>query len=88
MIVLTIRKSKLSVKSMKSDADFVSFTSKGQVVIPNWLRKQFGIEEGTRALVQATSEGILLTPVTSAFVRKGRGILKNPATISGGAHGS
>lgn len=56
--------------------DSVSFTTKGQVVIPAWLRKQFHIEEGTRAVVQATEDGILLKPVTAALIKHGRGILK------------
>jgi AbrB family looped-hinge helix DNA binding protein len=56
--------------------DTVWFTTKGQVVIPLRLRKQFEIEEGTKAVVQATPEGILLKPVTAALIRRGRGILK------------
>jgi AbrB family looped-hinge helix DNA binding protein len=56
--------------------DSVWFTKKGQVVIPARLRKLFDIEDGTKAIVQATSEGILLKPVTAALIKKGRGILK------------
>jgi AbrB family looped-hinge helix DNA binding protein len=56
--------------------DAVWFTTKGQIVIPAWLRKQFQIEEGTKAVVQATSEGILLKPVTSVTIRRLRGMLK------------
>jgi AbrB family looped-hinge helix DNA binding protein len=56
--------------------DSVRFTTKGQVVIPAWLRKEFHIEEGTKAVVQATPEGILLKPVTAALIKRGRGILK------------
>ena len=56
--------------------DAVRFTTKGQVVIPAWLRKQFQIENGTKAVVQATPEGILLKPVTAALIKQGRGILK------------
>lgn len=56
--------------------DAVWFTTKGQVVIPAWLRRQFHIEDGTKAVVQATSEGILLQPVTAALIKRGRGILK------------
>jgi antitoxin PrlF len=52
------------------------FTTKGQIVIPLRLRKQFQIEDGTKAVVQATPEGILLKPVTAATIRKLRGILK------------
>ena len=56
--------------------DSVWFTTKGQVVIPAWLRKQFHIEDGTKAVVQATPEGILLKPVTSVTIQRLRGILK------------
>jgi len=62
--------------STTTKTDSVWFTTKGQVVIPVWLRKQFDIEDGTKAVVQATSEGILLKPVTAALIRRGRGILK------------
>ena len=62
--------------STTSKADSVWFTTKGQVVIPAWLRKQFHIEDGTKAVVQATPEGILLKPVTALLIRHGRGILK------------
>ncbi len=62
--------------SMTEKPDTVWFTTKGQVVIPLRLRKQFEIEDGTRAVVQATPEGILLKPVTAALIRRGRGILK------------
>ena len=65
--------------STVAKADSVWFTTKGQVVIPMWLRKQFHIEEGTKAMVQATPEGILLKPVTAALIRSGRGILKRKA---------
>ena len=56
--------------------DAVWFTTKGQVVIPAWLRKQFQIEDGTKAMVQATPDGILLKPVTSVTIRRLKGILK------------
>lgn len=56
--------------------DSVWFTTKGQVVIPMWLRKQFHIENGTKAMVQATPDGILLKPVTSVTIRRLKGILK------------
>jgi AbrB family looped-hinge helix DNA binding protein len=62
--------------SMISKTASVWFTTKGQVVIPAWLRKQFEIEDGTKAIVQATPEGILLKPVTAVTIRRLRGILK------------
>ena len=58
----------------KSDA--VKFMTRGQLVIPAWLRRQFHIEKGTRAIVTATPEGILLRPVTDATVDLGFGLLK------------
>jgi AbrB family looped-hinge helix DNA binding protein len=61
---------------MSEKAETVWFTTKGQVVIPLRLRKQFDIEDGTKAVVQATPEGILLKPVTAALIKRGRGILK------------
>jgi len=64
-------------KTLKTDS--VWFTTKGQVVIPAWLRKQFHIEDGTKAVVQATPEGILLKPVTAALIKQGRGIIKRKA---------
>ena len=60
----------------------VSFGAKGQVVIPRRLRREFEIEEGTRALVEATPEGIMLKPITAKFIHglrgswKGKGVLK------------
>jgi AbrB family looped-hinge helix DNA binding protein len=63
-------------KRMNTRTDSVWFTTKGQVVIPAWLRRQFDIGDGTRAIVQATPEGILLKPVTAVLIKQGRGILK------------
>lgn len=61
---------------MTEKSETVWFTTKGQVVIPLRLRKQFDIEDGTKAVVQATPDGILLKPVTAALIKRGRGILK------------
>ncbi|MBK9140336.1 MAG: AbrB/MazE/SpoVT family DNA-binding domain-containing protein [Verrucomicrobia bacterium] len=56
--------------------DTVWFSTKGQVVIPLRLRKLFHIQDGTRAIVTATDEGILLKPVTAATIERGFGLLK------------
>ena len=66
----------LQAMNMTEKADTVWFTTKGQVVIPSWLRKQFNIEDGTKAIVQATPEGILLKPVTRWAIERGFGMLK------------
>ena len=62
------------MKSVRSDT--VSFTVKGQLVIPQWLRKQFEIVDGTRAVVWSDGERILLRPLTSKFYKSIRGSLK------------
>ena len=62
--------------NMTQGANAVWFTTKGQVVIPLRLRKQFHIEDGTKAIVEATADGILLKPVTAVTIRRLRGILK------------
>lgn len=62
--------------TVETKAESVYFSVKGQVVIPRRLRKEFEIEEGTRAYVEATPEGILIKPVTAKFIRSLRGSLK------------
>lgn len=61
--------------------DTVYFSVKGQVVIPRRLRKEFEIEEGTRAYVQSTPQGILIKPVTTKFIRSLRGTLKDSGVM-------
>ena len=64
------------VMSDTTRAETVSFTVKGQIVIPRRIRREFEIENGTKAIVQATPEGILLKPITGAAIKRARGILK------------
>jgi AbrB family looped-hinge helix DNA binding protein len=59
-----------------ANSETVWFTTKGQIVIPRRIRKEFHIEEGTRAVVTATSDGILIRPVTRHAIDRLRGILK------------
>jgi AbrB family looped-hinge helix DNA binding protein len=67
--------------NVASKAESVYFSIKGQVVIPRRLRKEFEIEEGTRAYVEATPEGILIKPVTTKFIRSLRGSLKGKGVM-------
>ena len=67
--------------SEATKAESVYFSIKGQVVIPRRLRKEFEIEEGTRAYVQATPEGSLIKPVTGKFIRSLRGSLKGKGVM-------
>lgn len=62
--------------SLPTKTGAVWFTTKGQVVIPAWLRREFQIEDGTKAIVQSTPEGILLKPVTRHAINRLHGILK------------
>lgn len=56
--------------------DTVQFTTKGQVVIPAKFRREFEIEEGTKAAITVTPEGILLRPITRSYIKSLRGSLK------------
>ena len=67
--------------SLATKAESVYFSIKGQVVIPRRLRKEFEIEEGTRAYVESTPEGILIKPVTTKFIRSLRGSLKGKGVM-------
>jgi AbrB family looped-hinge helix DNA binding protein len=67
--------------SEPTKTETVYFSVKGQVVIPRRLRKEFEIEEGTRAYVQSTPEGILIKPVTTKFIRSLRGTLKGKGVM-------
>ncbi|MBI2516586.1 MAG: AbrB/MazE/SpoVT family DNA-binding domain-containing protein [Opitutae bacterium] len=64
-------------------SETVQFTTKGQVVIPAKFRKEFEIEEGTKASVTMTPEGILLRPITRSYIKslrgslRGRGVMKS-----------
>jgi AbrB family looped-hinge helix DNA binding protein len=67
--------------SVATKTETVYFSVKGQVVIPRRLRREFEIEEGTRAYVEATPEGILIKPVTAKFIRSLRGSLKGKGVM-------
>jgi AbrB family looped-hinge helix DNA binding protein len=62
-------------------SDTIYFTVKGQVVIPRWLRKEFEIEEGTRALVYQEGDHIVLKPITPQHIKRLRGSLKDRGVL-------
>lgn len=67
----------------KASAETVSFTTKGQIVIPRKLRLLYEIEPGTKATIETTQAGILIKPITAVSIRKGRGFLqKGKAPLS------
>jgi AbrB family looped-hinge helix DNA binding protein len=59
-----------------SKADTVTFDTKGQVVIPRRIRRDFEIEEGTKAQVYQENGCIVLKPITSKFIKSLRGSLQ------------
>ena len=65
--------------TMKTDT--IVFTVKGQVVIPRWLRKEFEIDEGTRAQVYAEGDHIVLKPITPKYLKSLRGSLKGTGVM-------
>ena len=42
------------------DPEVTTVTSKGQITIPSRLRKQFGLEQGTKLMVVPTDYGLML----------------------------
>jgi len=61
--------------------DTVNFGAKGQIVIPRRLRKEFEIEEGTKAQVYEENGNIILKPITSKFIKSLRGSLKGTGVM-------
>ncbi len=61
--------------------DLINFTVKGQVVIPQWLRRQFDIATGTRAQVYAEGDHIVLKPLSPKYLKSLRGSLKGTGVL-------
>lgn len=49
----------------------VSITSQGQISIPAKLRRQLGLQKGTRALVSAEKDRLIVEPVKDLLELKG-----------------
>ncbi len=54
----------------------ISFSVKGQVVIPRGIRNAFEIGEGTRAVVYPEGDHIVIKPITARHYKRIRGSLK------------
>lgn len=46
-----------------SQVEFTSVSSRGQVVIPSDIRKQMGLEEGTKLMVFSDGVNLLMKPI-------------------------
>lgn len=70
---------------MKIKESVATFSTRGQLVIPLDVRKHFGIEDGTKALVSVVDGRIVLEPLTREYVRsrfgkyKGKNLLASLA---------
>jgi AbrB family looped-hinge helix DNA binding protein len=71
------------INNMKPNqkTETICFSVKGQVVIPRWLRKEFGIEEGTRAYIYREGDTIVLKPITAKHIKNLRGSLKGAGVL-------
>lgn len=65
----------------KQKTGSITFTVKGQIVIPLWLRKELEIHEGTRALVYKEGDNIVLKPITPLHFKRVRGMLKGKGVL-------
>lgn len=56
--------------TQEKKVDMVTVSSRGQVSIPSDIRKESGIEEGTKLLVMGSGDSILMKKVRPSVVEK------------------
>ncbi|MBN1305887.1 MAG: AbrB/MazE/SpoVT family DNA-binding domain-containing protein [Anaerolineales bacterium] len=56
-------------------------TEKGQIVIPDSLRRKYGIKIGTKIIVLDNGEEIVLRPVNEQYLMKLQGLLNGWGTL-------
>jgi len=59
----------------------VTPTIKGQIVIPAFLRKKFGIVKGTPINIYDQNNKIILEPIHEDPIKQGRGILETKGRV-------
>jgi AbrB family looped-hinge helix DNA binding protein len=57
-------------------------TSKGQIAIPARIRKNYGIEKGTRLYIEERGEEIVLKPLTPEYLDQMAGVLKGSVSLT------
>ena len=62
-------------------AEVSTVTTKGQLVIPSKLRRQFGIRKGTQVAFLEQDHRLILQPLTPEFIRSLRGSLKGDPSL-------
>jgi AbrB family looped-hinge helix DNA binding protein len=68
-----------AMSELQSGTAFVSST--GAVVIPSDLRRELGIEEGTRISIYREHDRLVLVPITDAFIHSLVGCLKGKDSL-------
>lgn len=58
---------------------YVQLSTKGQVVIPAELRERYGLQVGSRFVIEDADGCILLRPITDKYIESLRGSLKGPS---------
>lgn len=58
-----MRKEFLHSTMSADDPEVTTVTAKGQITIPSRLRKQFGLEKGTKLMVVPTDYGLVLKKI-------------------------
>ncbi len=56
-------------------------TSKGQVVVPKWLREKYGIHPATTIRWIEREEGILIVPESDDPIKAARGMLEGSGIL-------
>jgi len=60
----------------------VRFTRRGQIAVPQWIRSELGIGDGTRALVYPESDHIVIKPILPGQHRRLRGALRGRGALA------
>ena len=69
------------MKTPASKVRSVHFNSKGQILIPAWLRDDLEIKKGTRAFIYREGGAIVLRPITPRYIKSLRGSLKGSGVL-------
>jgi AbrB family looped-hinge helix DNA binding protein len=67
---------------MKAMALMTTFSTRGQIVVPRRIRREMGIEEGTRVGVSIEDDAIVLRPITERAIGASFGRLKGKPALA------
>ena len=67
-----------------NQVEITSLSSKGQVVIPNNIRKQMGISIGSKLLVLTDGDNLLLKPVQTPKLETFKKLIKEAGKVISG----